>query len=34
LNEIPLAHFYEVDDIGVFDNDDRGEGGFGSSGKK
>lgn len=34
LNEIPLAHFYEVDDIGVFNNDDRGEGGFGSSGKK
>lgn len=32
LAEIPTAHFYKVDNIGVFKSD-RGEEGFGSSGK-
>lgn len=32
LNEIPTAHFYTVDNIGIFSSD-RGENGFGSSGK-
>ena len=33
LTEVPTAHFYKVDNIGVFDSE-RGEDGFGSSGKK
>lgn len=33
LAEVPTAHFYKVDNIGVFDSE-RGEDGFGSSGKK
>lgn len=33
LSEVPLAHFYQVENIGVFDSE-RGEDGFGSSGKK
>ena len=33
LAEVPLAHFYQVENIGVFDSE-RGEDGFGSSGKK
>lgn len=33
LSEIPTAHFYEVEDIGIFDSE-RGEDGFGSSGKE
>lgn len=33
LAEVPLAHFYQVENIGVFDSE-RGEDGFGSSGKE
>lgn len=33
LSETPTAHFYQVDNIGVFDSE-RGEDGFGSSGKE
>lgn len=33
LTEIPTAHFYTVDNIGIFDSN-RGEEGFGSSGTK
>ena len=33
LSEVPLAHFYQVENIGVFDSE-RGEDGFGSSGKE
>lgn len=33
LTEVPTAHFYKVNNIGVFDSE-RGEDGFGSSGKK
>ena len=33
LSEVPLAHFYQVDNIGIFDSE-RGENGFGSSGKE
>lgn len=33
LAEVPTAHFYKVDNIGIFDSA-RGEDGFGSSGKK
>ena len=33
LAEVPLAHFYQVENIGIFDSE-RGEDGFGSSGKK
>ena len=33
LSEVPLAHFYKVENISVFDSE-RGEDGFGSSGKE
>ena len=33
LSEVPLAHFYKVGNIGIFDSE-RGEDGFGSSGKE
>lgn len=33
LAEVPIAHFYQVDSIGIFDSE-RGEKGFGSSGKE
>lgn len=33
LSEVPLAHFYKVENIGIF-NSERGEDGFGSSGKE
>lgn len=33
LSEVPLAHFYQVENIGIFDSE-RGEDGFGSSGKE
>ena len=33
LTEVPTAHFYKVENIGIFDSD-RGEDGFGSSGKQ
>ena len=33
LAEVPIAHFYKVDNIGIFDSE-RGEKGFGSSGEK
>ena len=33
LAEVPLAHFYQVENIGIFDSE-RGEDGFGSSGKE
>jgi dUTP pyrophosphatase len=33
LNEIPLAHFYQVDNLDIFSTE-RGEDGFGSSGTK
>ena len=33
LTEVPTAHFYKVENISIFDSD-RGEDGFGSSGKQ